>query len=156
MGYHMLSTGMVLHEEATHACPPWRIWAHIEAKRRTILSIYFLIWAYSVAYESRHFNCLQLGRMLAPGPKYLWQATDEKTWRNLYARWLAQWNGRVLVQAEFFLVDKGPVMDPRVETWLEDADELGILIMSICEFDMLCPLLSLSAILVALSASSSY
>lgn len=88
-------------------------------------------WAYSVYKGARHLNCLQLGCMLAPGPKWLWQATDEKVWQNLYARWLAQWNGRELVQAEFFLVDKGPVLDPRVEMWLEDADELGILMMSI-------------------------
>ncbi|KAI0554071.1 hypothetical protein F4679DRAFT_529369 [Xylaria curta] len=131
MADYVLSTGMLLHEEASHVCPPWRIWAHIEAKRRTVVSIYFFHWAYSAYHGQRHFNCLQLGRMLAPGPKWLWQARDEKTWTNLYGRWLAQWDGRELIQAEFFLVENGPVMDPRVEMWLEDADELGILMMSI-------------------------
>ncbi|KAI0187584.1 hypothetical protein EV127DRAFT_436230 [Xylaria flabelliformis] len=131
MADYVLSTGMLLHEEASHVCPPWRIWAHIEAKRRTVVSIYFFHWAYSVYHGQRHFNCLQLGRMLAPGPKWLWQARDEKTWTNLYGRWLAQWDGKELIQAEFFLVENGPVMDSRVEMWLEDADELGILIMSI-------------------------
>jgi hypothetical protein len=48
MGYYALSTGMVLNEEAAHSRPAWRIWAHIEAKRRTLVSIYFLHWAYSV------------------------------------------------------------------------------------------------------------
>ncbi|KAI0424086.1 hypothetical protein F5Y09DRAFT_325406 [Xylaria sp. FL1042] len=128
---YVLSTGMMLHEEATHVRPSWRIWAHIEAKRRTLMSIYFMHWAYSAYHGTRHFNCLQLGRMLATGPKWLWQATDEKTWMRLYARWLAQWDGKELVQAEFFLVERGPVMDSRVERWLEDADELGILIMTI-------------------------
>ncbi|KAI1132855.1 hypothetical protein F5Y10DRAFT_170911 [Nemania abortiva] len=131
MANHVLSTGMMLHEEASHVRPSWRIWAHIEAKRRTLMSIYFLHWAYSAYHGTRHFNCLQLGRMLAPGAKWLWQAADEKLWMGLYARWLAQWDGQELIQAEFFLVEKGPVMDPRVEMWLEDADELGILIMSI-------------------------
>ncbi|KAI8631367.1 hypothetical protein F5Y19DRAFT_28121 [Xylariaceae sp. FL1651] len=131
MSYHALRTGMLLHEEAAHTRPPWRVWAHIEAKRRTLVTMYFLQWAYSVYHGTRHFNCLELGRMLAPGPKYLWQATDEKTWNNLYTRWLAQWNGRELVQAEFFLVERGVVMDPRVELWLEDADELGFLMLSI-------------------------
>ncbi|KAI0540314.1 hypothetical protein GGR58DRAFT_461637 [Xylaria digitata] len=128
---HVLSTGMMLHEEATHVRPPWRIWAHIEAKRRTLMCIYFLHWANSAYHGVRHFNCLQLGRMLATGPKWLWQARDEKTWTNLYARWLAQWGGKEIIQAEFFLIEKGPVMDPRVEMWLEDADELGMLIMTI-------------------------
>ncbi|KAI0459162.1 hypothetical protein F5B21DRAFT_457425 [Xylaria acuta] len=131
MANHVLSTGMLLHEEASHVCPPWRIWAHIEAKRRTLVSIYFFHWAYSVYYGVRHFNCLQLGRMLAPGPKWLWQARDEKTWMDLYGRWLAQWDGRELIHAEFFLVENGLVMDPRIEMWLEDADELGLLMMSI-------------------------
>ncbi|KAI1758135.1 hypothetical protein F4782DRAFT_476710 [Xylaria castorea] len=131
MADYVLSTGMLLHEEASHVCPPWRIWAHIEAKRRTLVSIYFFHWAYSAYNRERHFNCLQLGRMLAPGPKWLWQARDEKTWINLYSRWLAQWNSRELIQAEFYLVEKGPVMDSRVEMWLEDADELGILMMTI-------------------------
>lgn len=131
MASHVLSTGMVLHEEASHVRPPWRIWAHIEAKRRTLASIYFMHWAYSVYKGTRHLNCMQMGFILAPSPKWLWQATDEKVWMNLYARWLAQWNGREPVQAEFFLVEKGPVLDPRVEMWLEDADELGVLMMSI-------------------------
>ncbi|KAI1277922.1 hypothetical protein F5Y07DRAFT_362053 [Xylaria sp. FL0933] len=128
---YVLSTGMMLHEEATHVRPCWRIWAHIEAKRRTLMSIYFMHWAYSAYHGIRHFNCLQLGRMLATGPKWLWQATDEKTWMTLYTRWLAQWDGKELIQAEFFLVERGPVMNSRVERWLEDADELGILIMTI-------------------------
>ncbi|KAI0155331.1 hypothetical protein GGR57DRAFT_464845 [Xylariaceae sp. FL1272] len=126
LAYYTLKTGMVLQEEAEHTRPPWRVWAHIEAKRRTHVALYFFHWAYSVYQGTRHFNCLELGRMLAPGPKYLWQATEERTWCNLYMRWLAQWDGREIVQAEFFLVDKGPVMERRVEMWLEDADELGI------------------------------
>ncbi|KAI0875725.1 hypothetical protein GGS24DRAFT_275244 [Hypoxylon argillaceum] len=131
MANHVLSTGMLLHEEATHVRPPWRVWAHIEAKRRSLMSIYFVHWAYSAHHGTRHFNCLQLGRMLTPGAKWLWQAADEKLWMGLYARWLAQWDGRELIQAEFFLVERGFAMPPRVEMWLEDADELGILVMTI-------------------------
>ncbi|KAI0902913.1 hypothetical protein F4823DRAFT_344216 [Ustulina deusta] len=139
LGNHVLSTGMLLHEEASHVRPSWRVWAHIEAKRRTLMSIYFLHWANSAYHGTRHFNCLQLGRMLAVGPKWLWQATDEETWMNLYPRWLAQWGGEELIQAEFFLVERGPVMDSRVERWLEDADELGLLMMTImnaCQRDL--------------------
>lgn len=79
--------------------------------------------------------------MFAPGPKYLWQATDEGIWKNLYSRWLVQWDGRELIQAEFFLVEKGPVMDPRVEMWFEDADELGIMMMSISKYLFYVPVL---------------
>ncbi|KAI1263186.1 hypothetical protein F5Y18DRAFT_132184 [Xylariaceae sp. FL1019] len=131
LAYYALKQGMVLQEEAEHTRPPWRVWAHIEAKRRTHLALYYIHWAYSVYQGTRHFDCLELGRMLAPGPKYLWQATDEKTWNNLYVRWLAQWDGREIVQAEFFLVDRVPVMERRVEMWLEDADEFGMLMLGL-------------------------
>ncbi|KAI1358236.1 hypothetical protein F5Y08DRAFT_322319 [Xylaria arbuscula] len=130
LGNLALSTGMLLHEEATHVRPSWRVWAHIEAKRRTLMSIYFLHWANSTYHGTRHFNCLQLGRVLAPGAKWLWQSTDEAMWTKLYSRWLAQWDGKEMIQAEFFLVENGPVIEPRVERWLEDADELGILMMT--------------------------
>ncbi|KAI1118398.1 hypothetical protein F5Y14DRAFT_447271 [Nemania sp. NC0429] len=131
MAAHVLTTGMLLHEEASHERPPWRIWTHIESKRRTLICIYLLHFAYSSCHGVRTFNCLELGRMRAPGPKWLWQAADEKRWMNLYTRWLAQWNGKEIIQAELFLVENGPVMDPRVEMWLEDADELSTLMMSI-------------------------
>lgn len=131
---HVLSTGMLLHEEAFHVRPTWRIWAHIESKRRTLVCIYLLHFAYSSSQGRRYFDCLELGRVRAPGPKWLWQASDEKRWANLYTRWLAQWNGKELIQAELFLVEHGPVMDPRVEMWLEDADELSIVMMSISEY----------------------
>ncbi|KAI0200928.1 hypothetical protein F4808DRAFT_145715 [Astrocystis sublimbata] len=131
MANHVLSTGMLLHEEASHECPPWRMWAHVEAKRRTLVTIFFVHWAYSAYHRLTHFNCMELGRVLAPGPKWLWQARDEKTWLSLYGRFLAQWNGREMIQAEFFLVEKGLAMNPRVELWLEDADELGILMICI-------------------------
>lgn len=133
LGNLALSTGMLLHEEATHVRPSWRVWAHIEAKRRTLMSIYFLHWANSTYHGTRHFNCLQLGRVLAPGPKWLWQSTDEKMWMRLYGRWLAQWEGKELIHAELFLVERGPVIEPRVEKWLEDADELGMLMMTMCK-----------------------
>lgn len=133
MSDHVLSTGMLLHEEADHVRPHWRIWTHIEAKRRTLVCIFLVQFAYSSCQGRIHFSCVQLGRMRAPGPKWLWQAADEKRWTNLYARWLAQWNGKEIIQAELFLVEHGPVMDPRVEMWLEDADELSILMMSISE-----------------------
>ncbi|KAI1502177.1 hypothetical protein F5X99DRAFT_380164 [Biscogniauxia marginata] len=144
MAYHVLSTGTALQEEEQNVHgrqrpllppPSWCVWAHVEAKRRAIQALYFLYWAYSVYHGSRHFNCLELGRMLAPGPRFLWQATDEATWRGLYIKWLAQWNEEGgtpgLLQAEFFLVQRGPVMDRRAEMWLDDADELGILMLSI-------------------------
>ncbi|KAI1827027.1 hypothetical protein F4861DRAFT_536502 [Xylaria intraflava] len=130
MAFYVLSTGLTLHEEAASIRPTWRLWAHMEAKRRTLVLIYFLHWAYSVHHGTRHLNCLQLARVPAPAPKWLWQATDEKTWMGLYTRWLVMWDGSGLKYYELFLVEDGPVMDSRAEMWFEDADELGLLMMA--------------------------
>ncbi|KAH9885512.1 hypothetical protein F4778DRAFT_505289 [Xylariomycetidae sp. FL2044] len=129
MAYYVASTGMVLHEESTHVRPSWRAWAHVEAKRRSMLALYLVHWAYGVYHAAAHYDCLELGRQRSPGPKYLWQAADERAWESLYTRWLAQWDGREPVLAEFFLVDRDPVMPRRMEMWLEDADELGVVLM---------------------------
>ncbi|KAI5918106.1 hypothetical protein F4810DRAFT_604810 [Camillea tinctor] len=143
MAYHVLSTGTALQDEQIHSahshtrhlnCPSWPVWAHLEAKRRAVQALYFLHWAYSVHHRAPHSNCLELGRLLAPGPRFLWQAADERAWRALYVKWLAQWadvGAPGLLQAEFFLVGKGYVMDRRVEMWLDDADELGVMMLSI-------------------------
>ncbi|KAI1437054.1 hypothetical protein GGR50DRAFT_137494 [Xylaria sp. CBS 124048] len=130
MAFYVLSTGLMLPEEAAHTRPPWRSWAHIEGKRRTLVLIYFLHWAYSIHHGTQHLNCLQLARVLVPGPKWLWQATDEKTWMGLYSRWLVMWDAGGLRYYELFLADDGPAMTPRLETWYEDADELGTLLMA--------------------------
>ncbi|KAJ2977926.1 hypothetical protein NUW58_g7659 [Xylaria curta] len=146
MAGHVLSTGMLLHEEAVsityldcisrrrfffslaalspalsagldwtgltrHAVPRAPALAHLGAHRGQAPHPHqYLLPPLGLQRlpRTRHFNCLQLGRMLAPGPKWLWQAADEKTWMNL-----------------------GLVMDSRIEMWLEDADEMGVLIMTI-------------------------
>lgn len=94
MSYYVASTGLVLQEESTHIRPPWQIWAHVEAKRRSMCSLYLLHWAYSVYHGEVNFDCRELSRMPGPGAKFLWHATDENNWNSLYTRWLAQWDGQ--------------------------------------------------------------
>jgi hypothetical protein len=134
MSNYVASTGLVLREESTHVRPPWQIWAHIEAKRRCMSSLYLVHWAYSVYHDGVHFDCRELSRMPAPGAKFLWQAGDEATWNSLYTRWLAQWDGQDFIFAEFMCIDPEIGMNRRAETWLEDADELGFLTLSLGEY----------------------
>lgn len=70
--------------------------------------------------------------MPGPGAKFLWNAADERAWAALYARWLAQWDeGRDFMFADFVGIDPEVVMNRRAEIWLEDADELGFLMLSL-------------------------
>lgn len=130
MGFFVASSGLVLQEESQHVRPAWQVWSHVESKRRAIMSLYVLNWAHSVYYNAQqNFDCHRLSRVPASAAKFLWQATDEETWNTLYTRWLAQWEGHTFIQAEFMTIGPEIVMNPRVETWLEDADEFGFITM---------------------------
>ncbi len=52
----------------------------------------------------------------------------------LYKRWLNQWEGCEYLQGEFNDVKPGVILDSRTQMWLEDADELGVMFLSIREF----------------------
>src|SRR3954471_24991051 len=88
--------------------------------------------------------------MPAPAAKYLWASTDRKQWESLYTRWLAQWDGSDFYQWEFFEITSGVRMTDRAEMWLEDADEFGMIFVSIRNF----PLISTDILLTNLVNAS--
>lgn len=128
--YHCATSGLILEQESNNARPPWEAWVHITTKRRAVLSLYIIHWSYSVYHCLPSFDCKDLGFIPAPSPGYLWQASDVKMWESLYNRWLAQWDGNIFLQWEFFGIGPGVRMGARAEEWLEDADEFGMLFIS--------------------------
>ncbi|ETS78237.1 hypothetical protein PFICI_10299 [Pestalotiopsis fici W106-1] len=135
LGHHVAATGLILHEETARAVPVWTVWAHVEAKRRSMCALHLAHWAYSVYHGprgARYDGGRELARMPGPGAKFLWNAADERAWATLYGRWLAQWDeGRDFMFADFVGIDPEVVMNRRAEIWLEDADELGFLMLSL-------------------------
>ncbi|KAL2073435.1 hypothetical protein VTL71DRAFT_10759 [Oculimacula yallundae] len=128
---HTAISGLVLQEENENSIPSWDAWVHVTSKRRAVFTLYLLHWAYSVYHHVPSFNCDELAYIPAPAPKYLWLATSEEQWKDLYVRWLAQWKGRQYMQHEFMFVEPGPFLDERTQLWLEDTDEFGMMFMSI-------------------------
>ena len=140
--YYIADTGLVIQEETDHLVPTWEAWVHVSSKRRAVFTLYMLHWSYSVYHRLPSFNCDELGFIPAPAAKFLWQASDRHQWESLYKRWLIQWNDCECIQHEFTMVKSGVPLDRRTQMWLEDADELGILLMSIstnlrslCQFE---------------------
>jgi len=129
--FHVASSGLILQEETDHARPSWESWIHITAKRRAVLTLYLIHWSYSVYHCLPSFDCKDLGFIPASSAKYLWQATERNKWESLYNRWLAQWDGADYYQWEMAEIQPGMRIDSRAEMWLEDADEFGMLFMSI-------------------------
>jgi hypothetical protein len=126
-----VATGLFLPEEREKKRPSWDTWIHVTSKRRAILSLYLLRWAYSSFHGVQSFDCRDLSFMPAPAAKVLWQAGTEEEWNTLYIRWLARWDGQVYLQGEFDKIKPGVLMEHRAEKWLEETDEFGLIMMSI-------------------------
>lgn len=130
-----MSTGLVLREERNHTRPPsWKAWVHVTCKRRAIVTLYLLYWSFAVYSGIPSRSCGILGPLPASAPKFLWQATSAEEWEVLYNRWLVKWDDGCFLQGELDNISPGIVMNRRAEMWLEEADEFGLLIMSIGEF----------------------
>ncbi|KAL6889998.1 hypothetical protein GGI43DRAFT_416173 [Trichoderma evansii] len=128
----LASSGLALQEEtADDGQPPlWHDWAIMSAKRRTILTIYMLTWAWSVRRNYPTFYCHELQLMFAPSPKALWQAQTEAEWLPLYRKWLHKWRGDGYRIGELLSLSPKLMLDRRTEDWLEEVDEFGMLLMS--------------------------
>ncbi|KAL4780575.1 hypothetical protein BJX76DRAFT_337562 [Aspergillus varians] len=125
-------TGLFLQEEREQMRPTWAAWVHVTSKRRAMLSLYLIHWAYAVFHNvPPSFNCRDLGFMPAPAAKVLWHAQSEQEWNSLYIKWLARWDGQGYIQSEFDQIRPGIKMEPRAEKWLEETDEFGMVMMSI-------------------------
>jgi hypothetical protein len=109
----------------------WKDWIQVTARRRAVLALYLLQWAYSMYHGVQSFDCHELNFMPAPAAKVLWQARTEREWNILYERWLQRWKGEAFLQGEFMTVSKGIVLDERADRWLQEADEFGLILISI-------------------------
>src|SRR5690242_12903407 len=130
---YVVETGLVLAEESMTVRLDWESWVHITAKRTTVFSLYLLHWSYTVYHSLESLKCSKLGSMPAPAAKFLWQAGTRGDWERLYERWLEQWRDEPLTVHELAEFNAEIESERRVETWLEDADELGIMFFGIGE-----------------------
>lgn len=90
--YHVVHGGLFLPEERTQMRPSWEAWIQVTSKRRAVLALYLLHWAYSVLHKVPCFDCRDLGFMPAPAAKVLWQAQTEQEWNTRYIHWLSRLN----------------------------------------------------------------
>jgi hypothetical protein len=75
--------------------------------------------------------------MPAPSASYLWHARNKEEWEKLYLKWLVMWDGEEYMQWEYFTIQPGVGLDERAQLWLEDADDFGIMFMSIGKLSFL-------------------
>lgn len=128
--HHLASTGLFLEEEVKHTLPPWKKWAIVSAKRRTIISLHHLEWAWSLLYGYPVLTCFELGPLPAPAASYLWQELDGTQWERQYNGWLLQWKGGSYKIGELLHINPGEQLDARSDMWLAEVDEFGMIIMA--------------------------
>lgn len=128
--HRLAATGLFLDQELNHTTPLWEQWAVVSAKRRTILGLHHLEWAWSLLHGYPILTCFELGPLPAPAPGYLWRETDRTTWENLYREWLLHWKDGSYKTAELFEINPGASLDARSEMWLSEADEFGTMLMA--------------------------
>ncbi|KAI9154833.1 Ketoreductase CTB6 [Paramyrothecium foliicola] len=123
--------GLFLQEERDCSRPTWEAWIAVTSKRRAILSLYLLHWAYSIFHCINSYDCQELAFMPAPAAKVLWQAATEHEWDLRYKKWLARWDGQPYLQGEFFSIVPGVLLNARADRWLAETDEFGLIMMGI-------------------------
>jgi hypothetical protein len=128
--HRLAGTGLFLGSEMNHGMPIWREWAIVSAKRRTILALHHLEWAWSVLHGYPELLCTELGPLPAPAEKRLWQERQEVEWECLYEGWLTRWKDGYFAMAELFPIRPGAELDSRAERWLSETDEFGMMIMA--------------------------
>lgn len=127
---HLAATGIYLDKETQHTVPSWKSWAIINAKRRTIMALHRLEYSWSLLNGYPIVVCWELNPLPAPAPRYLWQATNETTWKGLYEQWLKLWDGGVYKMHELLRFHAGGKPDERSELWYAEADEFGMMLVA--------------------------
>ncbi|KAK5988347.1 hypothetical protein PT974_12498 [Cladobotryum mycophilum] len=129
---HILAkTGLTLAEEEPKAAPEWEDWIRITTKTRTILAFFCFEWAFSAYNNLLSYHCHEIGFILAPTSKLLWLATTKEEWERRYSRWMLRWRPRGFFRMEELMaIPPGVQVDERVNAWLAETDEFGIMIMA--------------------------
>jgi hypothetical protein len=128
--HRLAETGLFLEEEVNHTLPSWKYWAMVSAKRRTILSLHHLEWAWSQLHGYPILTCFELAPLPAPAAGNLWREQDEQEWNIRYERWLVRWKEGSYKMAELFYIDHGWNLNARSDMWLAEVDEFGMMLMA--------------------------
>lgn len=124
----LASTGLYLDAESQNLAPSWRQWAIVSAKRRTIVALHHVEFAWSMLRGYPPLTCFELGPLPAAAPGFLWREEDEMRWGALYKSWLRRWSSGTYKMAELFRAGSGDGLGVRGEMWLAEADEFGMMI----------------------------
>ncbi|KAF2017871.1 MFS general substrate transporter [Aaosphaeria arxii CBS 175.79] len=129
--------GLLCKKENTGSRPRWEEWLVVEAKRRTLFTMYLVDSVLSSQDGQPTFLGTELRGLPASGDRFLWKATSRIEWERFYDVHLADWNGEGLRIDELWpvpedLEDSGiQERRRRVNLWLETVDEFGTALFTV-------------------------
>ncbi|KAL2060520.1 hypothetical protein VTL71DRAFT_9161, partial [Oculimacula yallundae] len=130
MAYHLLITVAFPKTRSSGTIPNQESWIITAATHRTILAVY--VFEYAICHRNRMpvYTCDELDFIPVPVGKRLWEAQEYGTWREEYENWFDMWKGRELVMGELLNGYADSSTQNRVERWLSEADEFGMLVFT--------------------------
>lgn len=129
--------GIVCAAEQQHTRPKWEEWIVVEAKRRTLYVMYMFDDVVSKQEGIPTFLGVELVGLPAPESKSLWTANVRQEWVKRYNLHLADWPKGGLSIDELWAIppemgeDDVAKRRSRVDQWLEDLDEFGMMIYAV-------------------------
>lgn len=129
--------GIICVAEQQHSRPKWEEWIVVEAKRRTLYVMYMFDDVVSKQEGIPTFMGVELAGLPAPGSKSLWTASTRQEWQKRYNLHSADWSNGGFCIDELWAIPPEMSEDDiakrrsRVEQWLEDLDEFGMMIYAV-------------------------
>lgn len=129
--------GLVCLAEEEVIRPKWEAWIVVEAKRRTLYTMYMFDNVLSTQDDLPIFLGTELQGLPAPAGRSLWQATARDTWQKRYNTHLAAWQGVGLKIDELWPMPPNLTATEvaqrrsRIDHWLENVDDFGTMLYAV-------------------------
>ncbi|CAD0107880.1 unnamed protein product, partial [Aureobasidium uvarum] len=129
--------GVLCLAEQQHTRPTWEEWIVTEVKRRSLYVMYMFDDVISKQEGIPTFLGVELVGLPVPGSKSLWSANGRRSWQESYNLHLADWpEGGLRIDELWAIPQELREQDvarrrSRVEQWLEDLDEFGMMIYTV-------------------------
>jgi hypothetical protein len=125
-----------ISEQTPGGFPEREIWHVIEAKRRTLYTMYFLDNLLSAADGLPTYIGHELRGLHAPSSKKLWEANHTE-WEKEYEDHRLEWGSSRFLLDELWPVDPGTGeyftkrRQKRIGIWVKDVDEFGMMLYAV-------------------------
>jgi len=130
MTHHLLTTVATPGVCPSGTIPDQDSWVITSATHRTILALYVFECVLCFLNRIPITTCGEVDSIPAPVCRRLWEAREYEMWREEYVNWFEMWKGREVVMGELLNRPAESHAHDRVETWLSEADEFGMLIFT--------------------------